>query len=61
MNRTVVLFHLREAVEQLQETIQGFESSGDYGVEEFQVEMGHLGSKVIRLEPDMHRPAVLKV
>jgi hypothetical protein len=42
MNRDVVLFHLREAAEQLKETIQALESCDDYGVEEFQVEMGHL-------------------
>jgi len=42
MNRAVVLFHLREAAEQLKETIQKLESSGDYGKEEFQVDMGHL-------------------
>ena len=42
MNRAVVLFHLREAVEQLKETIQNLENSGDYGKEEFQVDMGHL-------------------
>ncbi len=42
MNRSVVLFHLREAAEQLKETIQSLESAGDYGIEEYQVEMGHL-------------------
>ena len=42
MNRAVVLFHLREAAEQLKETVQNLESSGDYGTEEFQVDMGHL-------------------
>jgi len=35
MNRAVVLFHLREAAEQLKETIQNLESSGDYDKEEF--------------------------
>jgi len=42
MNRIVVLFHLREAAEQLKETIQGLESSTHYGNAEFQVDMGHL-------------------
>ena len=42
MNRSVVLFHLREAAEQLNETIQSLASGGEYGAEEFQVEMGHL-------------------
>ena len=42
MNRAVVLFHLREAAEQVMETIQNLESSGDYGPKEFQVDMGHL-------------------
>lgn len=42
MNRDVVLFHLREAAEQLNETIQDLASSGDYGYGEFQADMGHL-------------------
>src|ERR1043165_6413428 len=42
MNRNIVLFHLHEAAEQLNETIQSFASGGEYGAEEFQVEMGHL-------------------
>ena len=42
MNRSVVLFHLREASEQLNETIQELESNRDYGAEGFQVEMSHL-------------------
>jgi hypothetical protein len=42
MNRSVALFHLREASEQLNQTIQNLESRGAYGIEEFQVEMGHL-------------------
>ena len=42
MNRNVVLFHLREAAQQLNETIQSLASDGAYGAEEFQVEMGHL-------------------
>jgi hypothetical protein len=42
MNRSVVLFHLREAAEQLKETIQNLERRDDYGLEEFQVEMSHL-------------------
>ena len=42
MNRSVVLFHLREAAEQLNGTIQSLGGDGDYGAEEFQVDMGHL-------------------
>jgi hypothetical protein len=42
MNRNVVLFHLHEAAEQLNETIQKLEGSADYATEEFQVDMGHL-------------------
>jgi phosphatidylinositol kinase/protein kinase (PI-3 family) len=42
MNRSVVLFHLREAAEQLNETIRTLASDSDFGTEEFQVEMGHL-------------------
>ena len=42
MNRPVVLFHLREAAEQLKETIQNLEGGDDYRTEQFQVDMGHL-------------------
>ena len=42
MNRNVVLFHLREAAEQLNETIRDLEGNPDYGKEEFQVELGHV-------------------
>ena len=42
MNRGVVLFHLREAAEQLDETIRSLSSEQDYGIEEYQVEMSHL-------------------
>jgi hypothetical protein len=42
MNRDVVLFHLREAAEQLNETIQNLEHSADEGAEELQVDMGHI-------------------
>lgn len=42
MNRSVVLFHLREAAEQLKETIRKLERNGDYGVGTFQVELGHV-------------------
>lgn len=42
MNRNVVLFHLREAVEQLNETIRNLSSDQDYVAEEFEVEMGHV-------------------
>lgn len=42
MNRNVVVFHLREAAEQLKATIRNLENKGEYGGEEFQIEMGHL-------------------
>ena len=42
MNRSVVLFHPREASEQLDKTIKGLTSQSDYGAEEFLVEMSHL-------------------
>jgi len=42
MNRSVVLFHLREAAEQLNETIRKLASGEKYGEEEIKVEMGHL-------------------
>ena len=42
MNRNIILFHLREATEQLNETIQKLERAEEYTVEEFQVEIGHL-------------------
>jgi hypothetical protein len=42
MNRSVVLFHLREAAEQLNNTMQNLTSDQGYGAEEFQIEMGHL-------------------
>jgi len=42
MNQGAVIFHLREAAEQLNKTIQSLASNQDYSSEEFQVEMGHL-------------------
>ena len=42
MNRGVVLFHLQEAAEQLNETIRSLSSDQEYGDEAFQIEMGHL-------------------
>jgi hypothetical protein len=41
MNKQVILFHLREALEQLQRTVKEVEQK-DYGVEDLQVAMGHL-------------------
>ena len=41
MNREWVLFHLREAQEELQRTIAEFESTPDYGSGEFAVAMAH--------------------
>lgn len=42
MNRQIVLFHLREAAEQLDKTIQTLVGETDYGAEELRVEMSHL-------------------
>jgi hypothetical protein len=42
MNRNVIVFHLQEAAEQLNETIRNLSSNQQYGAEEFEVEMGHL-------------------
>ena len=42
MNRNVVLFHLREAAEQLKETIQELENSTDCDKTEYQGDMSHL-------------------
>jgi hypothetical protein len=42
MNRKIVLFHLQEAAEQLNETIQSLTKKTDYDVEAFRVEMMHL-------------------
>jgi hypothetical protein len=42
MNREVVLFHLREAAEQLNETIQGLTNETDYDIGDFRVQMSHL-------------------
>jgi hypothetical protein len=44
MNRNVVLFHLREAAEQLNQTIKELTNETDYGIGEFRVEMSHLYS-----------------
>ena len=42
MNRHIVSFHLREAAEELNRTIEELERSDSYDVEEFRVAMGHL-------------------
>ena len=42
MNKEFVLFDLREALEELQRTINEIETDDDYGNEEFQVAMSHL-------------------
>jgi len=42
MNRSAVLFHLREATEQLRETIQSLESNGEYCNAQFQVDVSHV-------------------
>ena len=42
MNKNVVRFHLKEALEELQGTIKNLEQDDSYGKEEFEVAMGHL-------------------
>ena len=42
MNRTWVLFHLREAAEELSRTISEIETEADYDDVEFEVAMQHL-------------------
>jgi hypothetical protein len=42
MNKEYVLYNLKEALEQLTNTIQGLENNIEYDSPEFQVEMGHL-------------------
>jgi len=42
MNKKVVLFHLKEALEQLQQTVKELGQDASYEVEELRVGMGHL-------------------
>ena len=42
MNKDLVLFHLNEALGELQQTIRDIETEAEYGREEFTVGMGHL-------------------
>ena len=42
MNKKVILFHLKEAQEELQRTAKEIEQDVSYGEEDFQVAMGHL-------------------
>jgi hypothetical protein len=42
MNRRAILFHLKEAKEQLDSTIAAIENDRGYSAGAFQVEMGHL-------------------
>jgi hypothetical protein len=42
MNRSVVLFHLKEALEELEKTVKEFETDVSYDVGELRVAMGHL-------------------
>jgi hypothetical protein len=42
MNKEAVLFHLKEALEELQKTIREIETEEDYGRGDFTVGMGHL-------------------
>jgi len=42
MNRKVVLFHLNEAREELEGTIERIQNKPDYGIEHYRAAMGHL-------------------
>jgi hypothetical protein len=42
MNKRVILFHLNEAKEELDRTIQEIGKNGEYDVAEFRVAMSHL-------------------
>jgi len=42
MNKHYVLFHLKEAAEQLEETIGELQSAPDYDFGEYMVDMSHL-------------------
>ena len=42
MNKSVIIFHLKEAKEELDRTIVELETSPDYDAPEFQVAMSHL-------------------
>jgi hypothetical protein len=42
MNKQIVLFHLKEALEELQRTVKEVEQDSSYSVESLQVAMGHL-------------------
>ena len=42
MNKRVILFHMREAAEELKRTIEQVESEAEYDAEDLEVGMGHL-------------------
>jgi hypothetical protein len=42
MNQSAIIFHLKEAKEELDQTIAELEASPDYDAAEFQVAMSHL-------------------
>ena len=42
MNQTVVLFHLNEALQELEGTIERIENEPAYGIEDYRAAMGHL-------------------
>lgn len=42
MNRHIISFHLQEAAEELNHTIEELERKKSYDIEEFRVAMGHL-------------------
>jgi len=42
MNKDYILFNLREALEQLNDTIISLENNDGYGIEEYEVDIKHL-------------------
>ncbi|NOX99486.1 MAG: hypothetical protein GXP30_07125 [Verrucomicrobia bacterium] len=42
MNKSSIVFHLKEALEELEETIGSFEKEADYSEADLEVGMGHL-------------------
>ena len=42
MNKDVILFHLTEGLEQLQETMEAIRNDPEYEIEEYRLDMGHL-------------------
>ena len=42
MNKMWILFHLKEALDQIENTIKGIENEPEYGETDFSIEMNHL-------------------